>query len=281
MKYIFIIMLFFSNLYFLSAQDCTASLRGTITDYHNKSSLSNASVLVIGKALTVYSDANGNYTLSGLCEGKYELEVSHPSCATQIIPITIEGKTRLDITLEHHLEELKEVKVVGDAVYDKTNSAQEVNLSTDRIENFSTATLGDALKELGGVSTLNTGATIVKPAIHGLNGSRVLILNDGVRMQDMEWGDEHAPNIDINSAGSIKVIKGASALQYGGDAIGGVVVINPSRAIRKDTLYGRTILGGHTNGRGYNISSSLNKNYKSGCCCCLKSTKHHIDLPNI
>ena len=264
MKYLFISMLFFSNLYFLSAQDCTASLRGTITDYHNKSSLSNASVLVIGKALTVYSDANGNYTLSGLCEGKYELEVSHPSCATQIIPITIEGKTRLDITLEHHLEELKEVKVVGDAVYDKTNSAQEVNLSTDRIENFSTATLGDALKELGGVSTLNTGATIVKPAIHGLNGSRVLILNDGVRMQDMEWGDEHAPNIDINSAGSIKVIKGASALQYGGDAIGGTIILEPTNFAVKDTLFGKTLLNGVSNGRGGNISSELTRVYKNG-----------------
>ena len=40
--------------------------------------------------------------------------------------------------------------------------------------------MGDALKEIAGVSSLNTGSTIVKPIIQGLNGSRVLIMNNGV-----------------------------------------------------------------------------------------------------
>ena len=89
-------------------------------------------------------------------------------------------------------------------------------------------------------------------------------MNNGVRQQDQEWGIEHAPNIDINNAGQIAVIKGSGALAYGGDAVGGVIVLKPGRIINKDTLYGRTILGGHTNGRGYNITSTLTKNYSSG-----------------
>ena len=257
-------MLFFSNLNFIVAQNCSSSLSGTVVDYHDRTALANASILVIGQNTQTTSDSEGNYILMNLCSGSYEIEVSHPSCNTLIIPVTIEGDTKLEIKLEHHLEELQEVKVVGDAIPKKTNSAQEVTLKRATLDQFSAASLGDALKQLGGVSTLNTGANIVKPAIHGLNGSRVLILNDGVRMQDMEWGDEHAPNIDINAAGSVSVIKGASALQYGGDAIGGTIVLEQDRIIPRDSLFGKTQISAITNGRGGNMTSELTKVYDGG-----------------
>ena len=48
-------------------------------------------------------------------------------------------------------------------------------------------------------------------------------------------GTEHAPNFDINAAGKITVIKGASGLQYGGDAVGGLVILEPIQ-VRK-TLF--------------------------------------------
>lgn len=250
--------------YCSAAQNCTYNLQGTISDYHNKTVLSGATIVISGSELSTISEIDGSYRIAGLCQGSIELEVSHPECSSQIIPIRIEGNTVLDIKLEHHLEELDEVKVVGSIIQDKTNSAQEKTLKIYTLETFSVGNLGDALKELSGVTSLNTGANIVKPAIHGLNGSRVLILNDGVRMQDMEWGADHAPNIDVNSAGSISVIKGASALQYGGDAIGGTIVVEQGKIPLKDTLYGRTLLNGVSNGRGGNFVSELTKAYKSG-----------------
>jgi iron complex outermembrane receptor protein len=83
-------------------------------------------------------------------------------------------------------------------------------------------------------------------------------------MQDMEWGDEHAPNIDINSADHISVVKGAAALQYAGDAIGGVVIIEKARIPAQDTLFGKTLIDFISNGRGSSVSTELTKAYKSG-----------------
>ena len=82
--------------------------------------------------------------------------------------------------------------------------------------------------------------------------------------RDQDWGIEHAPNIDINAASSVSVIKGSSALAISGDAIGGVVALNPKRAIRKDSLYGQTTINGQTNGRGGSISTKLIKSFNSG-----------------
>jgi iron complex outermembrane receptor protein len=65
------------------------------------------------------------------------------------------------------------------------------------------------LTEIAGVSSLKTGSSVVKPVINGLFGSRVPVINNNVRLEDQEWGTEHAPNFDVNAAGKITVIKGA------------------------------------------------------------------------
>ena len=259
-----LILLFFVSGLVLYGQDCDNKLTGRVLDFHDNSMLSGAIIYINGIGRSTVSDNEGNYSFDGLCPGSYIINISHPECDPIDIELNITGNTEKDLLLEHHIEELEEVKVVGDAINDKTNSSQEASLNEVVIEQYSSGSLGDALKEIGGVSSLNTGANIVKPTIHGLNGSRVLILNDGVRMQDMEWGEEHAPNVDINQTGTISVIKGASALQYGGDAIGGVIVMDQSFKTLKDTLYGKTLLNGMTNGRGGNGSTELTRIFKDG-----------------
>ena len=83
-------------------------------------------------------------------------------------------------------------------------------------------------------------------------------------MEDQEWGTEHAPNIDINSIESLKLVKGAGLLEYSGDAIGGIIIAEASKVEKKDSLYGKTILSNSTNGRGSTISSRLTKTYSNG-----------------
>ncbi len=247
----------------LFGQDCNAILLGEIIDFHDGTPLENATILVTGKNLVTTSDKAGKFNFKTLCNGVLELEISHPDCKSLFVNVTINGDTYKKIKLEHHLEELDEVKVIGEVVK-TTNSSQEQSLELDQLEKYSGNSLGDALKTITGVSSLNTGANIVKPVIQGLNGSRVLILNNNVRMQDMEWGEEHAPNIDINANQNISVIKGAAALEYGGDAIGGVIVLQPERIVRADSLFGKTQMNLFSNGRGGNVTTSLVKSYKNG-----------------
>ncbi|WP_027075892.1 TonB-dependent receptor [Maribacter antarcticus] len=246
-----------------TAQECKSILLGEIIDFHNNTPLTGATVIITGKNKQTVSNNQGKFRFEKLCDGILELEVSHPECTSEFITLTINGDTYKKILLEHHLEELDEVKVTG-AIANNTSSAQEGRLSLKEVEKYSGNSLGDALKTLTGVSSLNTGANIVKPVIQGLMGSRVLILNNNVRMQDMEWGEEHAPNVDINANQDISVVKGAAALEYGGDAIGGVIIMNPLPIIRTDSLFGKTQTNLFSNGRGGNITTSLTKSYNSG-----------------
>ena len=263
MKYLFTVFLLMTvgRVY---SQECESVLSGEVIDFHDKTPLQDATIIAIEKNSVVVTDINGKFIINHLCNGNITLQVSHPECDTRLIEVNIEGNTYKRIHLEHHLEELEEIHLTSDAVSSKTNSATEDVLRPEILEQYSSSTLGDALKEISGVSSLNTGSHIVKPVIQGLSGSRVLILNNGVRMQDMEWGDEHAPNVDVNSTGRITVVKGAIALQYGGDAVGGAVILESERIPLKDTLYGKTLLTSATNGRGGSITTELSKGFKSG-----------------
>jgi len=177
--------------------------------------------------------------------------------------LNVDKDVVLNIQLKEDVSALSEIVVKDKNI--KTNATSDrKELKITQLEKYSSGSLGDALKEISGVSSLKTGNTIVKPVINGLHSSRVLIINNNVRLEDQQWGLEHAPNLDINTAGKVSVIKGASGLQYGGDAIGGVVIIEPLPIPVKDTLYGKTVLNGASNGRGGSLSSSLFKGYKSG-----------------
>lgn len=246
------------------SQNCSYTYIGEVKDFHDGTFLSGATVHLKTLDLYTSTDTNGKFKFENLCNGLITIEVSHVGCETNTIDVEIAGDTFGSIKLEHHSEELNEVTVKGVSASKKTVTAQETVLKQETLEAYSSGSLGDALKEVSGVSSINTGNTIVKPVINGLHSSRILIMTDGVRLQDQEWGIEHAPNIDINTAGSLSVIKGAGALAYGGDAIGGVVVLNPIKTISKDSLFGKTIINGQTNGRGGNISTSLTKTYKEG-----------------
>lgn len=205
------------------------------------------------------TDASGNFVIKGIPNTRLQVFVEYLGYKTLDTILDFQGNKTLNVSLKPDVSQLQEV--VLKETYAK-NKAQEIKTTT--IEKYSSESLGDALKEISGVSSLKTGNTIVKPIINGLHSSRVLIINNNVRLEDQQWGTEHAPNMDVNTAGKISVIKGANGLQFGGDAIGGTVVIDPPHIPVKDTLFGKTILNGQSNGRGGSVTSSLFKGYESG-----------------
>lgn len=261
-KYALLILLF-SSITSLS-QNCDYTLSGTVTDLHDGSLLVGATLIVAGTEQAVQTDVDGKFAISNLCDGSYSIQVSHPYCLTKGFTVKVSGNTTKSFKLEHHLEELNQVVVEGKAYGNKSKTTFENTVSKEELERFGSGSLGDALNTLSGVSSLNTGNTIVKPLINGLHSSRVVIINNGVQMEDQEWGAEHAPNVDVNSIGNLTLIKGAGALQYGGDAVGGVIVAEALKVPVKDSLYGKTLLTAASNGRGSSITSQLTKSNQNG-----------------
>ncbi len=144
--------------------------------------------------------------------------------------------------------ELKQVEVVGKKK-ESVPTQSFVELSGQELDRTRGLSLGETLREIPGVTVLQTGPTIFKPVIQGMYGQRVLLMNNGVRQEGQQWGSEHAPEVDPFVAGKITVVKGASSVRYGSDAIGGVILIDP-KPFRKAPGWGGEInLGGFSNNR--------------------------------
>lgn len=109
--------------------------------------------------------------------------------------------------------------------------------------------LGESLKNVAGLYSIQTGPGISKPVIHGLYSNRILVLNNGIRQEDQQWGSEHAPQIDQFVASRLTVIKGAASIRYGSDAIGGVILVEPKAMPATPGVHGEINAVGATNGR--------------------------------
>lgn len=230
-----------------SAQ-CTIRLSGVVTDSETKQPLPGATILVKENGQAVKSDDKGVYRLEGLCPGFYTIHISHIGCLPVEVAWQVSADERRNIALPHSVTQLQEVAVTGHAAKEVTTAPVE-SLSGKELDKTRGLTLGEALKKVNGVTSLTTGPNVSKPVINGLHSNRVLILNNGIRQEGQQWGSEHAPEVDPFLANKMVVIKGAGALRYGGDAIGGVVLVEPKALPVKPGLGGEINLAGFSNNR--------------------------------
>lgn len=237
----------------------TYALKGKVLDFHNHEALSNANIFQGGKKVAT-TDAMGEFTIT-LAKGHHTLYIMHEDCPTKEQNIVVQRDITMNFFIEHHENELEQIRLIGKSKHSASSIVK--SLSSSVIQEKSSENLGNILTEISGVNTLKTGNNISKPIIRGLYGSRIIIMNNGSRMAEQEWGVEHAPSIDANAFETISIVKGAGALKYGGDAMGGVVLLETKNFPSLDTLMGNIITTYNSNGKGGNIVADIAKTWRN------------------
>jgi iron complex outermembrane recepter protein len=180
--------------------------------------------ILLGPMGTI-SNSDGGFILTHLCEGNYPLQVKFIGFIDFTKNITLAESQHEIITMVPSRTELESIEVYGLAQSTGMTNTSLV-LSSTEFGQLKGKSLGESLKSLPGVNVLQSGPAIFKPVIHGLHSQRILILNNGIRQEGQQWGIEHAPEIDPFIAAELTVVKGAEAVRYGADAMGGVIIVN-------------------------------------------------------
>lgn len=235
---------------------CVLVLSGAVIDDHDRTPLSFAEVYLPELMKGAITDEQGRYRIEGLCPGSYLLRVAHLGCEPVVRRIDLQRDMVVDLRLEHHAEELREMEIIRERP-DENVGFSTSELRKADLEKRSGSGLAEMIQGIPGVSILRSGPTIAKPIIHGLSGNRVLTLNQGIRQEDQQWGTDHAPNLDPFSTDRITVVKGAAAVQYGSDAMGGVVISEPVELPRESGVAGEMRALGLWNGRGAGLAGML------------------------
>ena len=237
-------------------QDCKLTLSGYVFDETSSTPLSYVHVHIQEVNKHAISDDEGNFLIEGLCEGEYHLQLSHIGCETKRVHLhDFTQDTLLKISLPHTASLLGTVVVKGQS----ENNNDQAKLSIDRrsLEDGTTKNLSQLLEREAGVNSIKNGSGIAKPVVQGLYGNRLIILNNGIIQSGQQWGNDHSPEIDPYVADKITVLKGASAIEYGGGNLGSVVLVEPKRISNEPHLHGQVNYAFESNGRGHVINSRL------------------------
>lgn len=238
---------------------CNYSLKGLILDEETRIPLAYANIFIPSLQVGVASNEKGFFELKNLCKGSYHIQFSHIGCETKTRFLKLVKDTTISIRLLHYDELLHQIEVVAQKSL-PTNAKNTI--SEESIISQSNKNLANILENIAGVSTLKSGSGIAKPVIHGLYGNRIAILNQGIVHTGQQWGSDHAPEIDIFSANHITVVKGAAALQYGGNGLGNVIKVE-SDPINKDPhLHGQINYIFQSNGIGHTVNGRWEKQSK-------------------
>src|SRR5699024_4554789 len=128
----------------------------------------------------------------------YNLEVSAIGYESIIRTITITDDAVVDFFLEPSITELNELIITGVTRSTKLRQSPVIVKTTDRavFQRNNASNLIYALKNIPGINQITTGPGISKPVIRGLGINRIITLNNGLRQEGQQWGDEHGIEID-------------------------------------------------------------------------------------
>jgi iron complex outermembrane receptor protein len=193
----------------------------------NGEPLPGAIIWVDAQKKAVVSNNEGRYVFMDIPFGKIIVAASFLGYKPYVDTFLIDRNTNHVIVLQPALQTLQEVTVVDDyaETLRKTDSRNIEVVNSEFIQQQSGGSLMQSLKRLPGVSAFEIGSGQAKPVIRGLSFNRVLVAENGMKHEAQQWGADHGLEIDQNAVQRIEVVKGPAALQYGAEAIGGVVNI--------------------------------------------------------
>jgi iron complex outermembrane receptor protein len=225
--------------------------------------LPGASITIHDVRAAAIANNHGLFSIT-VSPGKYLVEVSFLGYATAIETVVINGTIPRDFVLRTTAVEQEEVTVTGvsSATRLRQNPQPVSILKRDDLVNVSSTNIISLISHVPGVNAVTTGPAISKPFIRGLGYNRVVTINDGVRQEGQQWGDEHGIEIDDYSAQRIEVLKGPASLIYGSDALAGVVNIQTLVPAREGTIRANVLSEYQTNNklRGFFGNAAGTKN---------------------
>jgi len=115
---------------------------------------------------------------------------------------------------------------------------------------FGEPTLPRAISRTPGVYFSSFGLGGGQPIIRGLSNTNLVLLNNGIKQEAFQFSSNHPFLIDEYTASHIEILKGPASLQYGSDAVAGVINVIRERPAKPNSIDGDIISQYHSNTDG-------------------------------
>ncbi len=183
-------------------------------------------LIIEGTRIGTITDGSGHYLLTNLPEGTHTLVVQGMGYTTTTRDFSIAAgqSVEVDIEVETTSINLDEIVITSSPTQSGFRYQPDQAFMGEALQRRSEATFGEMLNTEPGVSMRSFGSAPSRPVIRGLDGDRILILENGERMGDIsETSADHSISLDPLAASRVEVVRGPASLLYGSSALGGVI----------------------------------------------------------
>lgn len=252
---------------------------GKVTDQNGKP-MSGVTVYIPYLNKGTVSNNEGKYIIKNLPVGKIVIQFSFIGYNTKIETITLKsGQSNLDISMTEAIVESQEVVVTGGTISSQHQNAVKIDILRSRdIFLSGTSNFVQSLSKIPGVEMIAKGEGVSKPVIRGLSMNDILVLNNGVRIENYQFSENHPMGIDDNDVDQVEVIKGPASLLYGSDALGGVINFIKGKPAPVGTISGDFSSQLFSNTNGFNTSLGIKGALKNVYAGVRVSMKSHEDF---
>lgn len=262
-----IVLIFFVLFLFIKV-NAQNQIKGTVTDINNEP-LIGATVSLPELNKGTITNQAGEYLISNVPNGKIKIQFSFVGYNTEIKTIDIsQTENKIDVLLSIAIIQSQEVVITGGYVSSQHENAVKIDvLRSKDIALSGTPNFMESLTKVPGVDMIAKGQGVSKPVIRGLSMNDVLVMNNGVRIENYQFSENHPLGIDDNDVERVEIIKGTASLLYGSDAIGGVINFIKEKPAPVGKILGDYRMQLHSNTLGMNNSIGLkaaSKNFFGG-----------------
>ncbi|QMU26879.1 TonB-dependent receptor [Adhaeribacter radiodurans] len=240
------------------------TLFGKVVDQATQEPLIGATVYLPDLRKGAATTETGNFQIRNLPRGRFLVQISYVGYVSTARSITISGETTLDFPLAASATEINTVVITGVSASTemRRNPVPTSVIEGTQLRQRSANNIIDAIAHSPGISQISTGAAISKPVIRGLSANRVITLNNGMRQEGQQWGDEHGIEIDEASVDRAEIVKGPGSIMYGSDAMAGVINFLAADPVEEGRIIGNVSAGYQTNNRlqAYSLFNAGNIN---------------------
>ncbi len=222
----------------LAAAD-TVAVKGRVLRVDGGTPIAGATVNVAGAAVVpeTTTGTDGGFAIE-LPPGEHVLRVRAEGFRPLVVRVRVgdEPGTPHELRLEPAVLRHEEHLVVTAARVEQpaAGSPRAITvLDREQLDERMPRSTPEALADLPGVLLQKTNHGSGSPYVRGLLGNQVLVLVDGVRLNNstFRYGpNQYLATIDPSSLERVEVLRGSGSVLYGSDAIGGVINLVTRRA---------------------------------------------------
>ena len=212
----------------LLASAPTPPVVGVVTD-DAAHPIANARVIVAQLNRVATTNDAGEFRFTGLPAGNHHLSITRIGFAATHADIVVpeSGNTvHVSVVMHRAAVQLTRVEVTATPLGADPRDVPQAftSLSGPDLSRQVSSSLAQTLASEPGVAVRFNGPAATAPVIRGLQGERILVLQDGDRAGDLSSSaPDHGVSIDPLTAERIEVVRGPASLLYGNQALGGVV----------------------------------------------------------